>query len=672
MSKARDIADSAAVINALDGIDSTGIDVTGTVTADGVTIGSSTITETASDLTISATDDLLFEANGNRVFQAWDNGSLQYVLISNGNQNLAQFDPNGDISFYESTGTTAKFFWDASAESLGIGNSSPAATLDVTGTTIGSGDVGFGVTSLETTSATRTALTLDNSFFAWGRDSYNEAGVAQGSYRNSAGNDEYRTTGVAVSQVAFSAGAINLQVAASGTNGNTISWTDGLVVDNSGNVGIGNSSPATALDVTGTVTATSFSGDGSSLTGVDSLPSQTGNADKYLTTDGTTATWETIAQNPAVGAIDAGGLVLTNTSATSLISLSGSSLADDNPQGYAGVGRELGTSSTDITAPFGAIYSTYYKRWFASGYGWNGASSVNDLSIWSSVDGITWAIFTTFRRIYAFSWTGNLTARNQYDVPFAIDESNGRIWVGGDGSTASKVKLAYYDPSSGDIEGTQIERNINSGSSNARVCWMEFIQPANVMYIVAENGTSTPHFLTVASGTTSISYHGEGTQAFQPYSKWRFCYNYDPDTTTYRIAMMCGDTRQLWYRQSSTVNGALSYINSTSGDSYDHGYQIAMNTTHLMWTKNSTIYYKPFASNSWTTNSAFSQNGSALNIEAYAINYNSYDGNTYTITQYGHIYKFTDPSTASQSNCIGTTGYQVATNSYTRIKFRSS
>jgi trimeric autotransporter adhesin len=42
---------------------------------------------------------------------------------------------NGDISFYEDTGTTAKFFWDASAESLGIGTSSPASgyRLDVAG-----------------------------------------------------------------------------------------------------------------------------------------------------------------------------------------------------------------------------------------------------------------------------------------------------------------------------------------------------------------------------------------------------------------------------------------------------------------------------------------------------------------------------------------------------------
>ena len=31
----------------------------------------------------------------------------------------------GDIAFYEDTGSTAKFFWDASAESLGIGTDSP-------------------------------------------------------------------------------------------------------------------------------------------------------------------------------------------------------------------------------------------------------------------------------------------------------------------------------------------------------------------------------------------------------------------------------------------------------------------------------------------------------------------------------------------------------------------
>jgi len=44
----------------------------------------------------------------------------------------------GDISFYEATGTTPKFFWDASAESLGIGLSGPSAPIHTSNTASGS------------------------------------------------------------------------------------------------------------------------------------------------------------------------------------------------------------------------------------------------------------------------------------------------------------------------------------------------------------------------------------------------------------------------------------------------------------------------------------------------------------------------------------------------------
>jgi len=49
------------------------------------------------------------------------------------NEQRMKIDTNGDISFYEDTGTTAKFFWDAAAESLGIGTSSPSSQLDILG-----------------------------------------------------------------------------------------------------------------------------------------------------------------------------------------------------------------------------------------------------------------------------------------------------------------------------------------------------------------------------------------------------------------------------------------------------------------------------------------------------------------------------------------------------------
>ena len=40
---------------------------------------------------------------------------------------------SGDVSFYDNTGSTPQFFWDASAERLGIGTTSPTAALDVEG-----------------------------------------------------------------------------------------------------------------------------------------------------------------------------------------------------------------------------------------------------------------------------------------------------------------------------------------------------------------------------------------------------------------------------------------------------------------------------------------------------------------------------------------------------------
>jgi hypothetical protein len=149
----------------------TGIDVTGTVTADGLTVDGSIATiQNTSDgtaLRLSSTQnsahslttpfgevqfysgdtsspgagvrasiggypfDTAASGGGVIKLQTSDSASLKTRLdISN----------NGDISFFEDTGTTAKFFWDASTEFLGIGTTSPLAHLDVKSDT---GSVGF-------------------------------------------------------------------------------------------------------------------------------------------------------------------------------------------------------------------------------------------------------------------------------------------------------------------------------------------------------------------------------------------------------------------------------------------------------------------------------------------------------------------------------------------------
>jgi hypothetical protein len=115
---------------------------------------------------------------------------------------------NGDISFYEDTGTTPKLFWDASAESLGIGTSSPSEKLTI------AGDVQIG---------------------------------------ESSGGEKLKFVG-ASSKYNFLVGKqVNVDNAleitpSTAAGGNTFS-TPAVVVNSSGNVGIGTSSPYGALTV---------------------------------------------------------------------------------------------------------------------------------------------------------------------------------------------------------------------------------------------------------------------------------------------------------------------------------------------------------------------------------------------------------------------------------------
>ena len=131
---------------------STGIDVTGTVTADGLTVdGNSNVTKTTvageaiplvvqnQDSSTSTAVSIGF-ANTSTADQtssltkigavrvntpfAGDTDVFINTQTNGGSLRRALFSTTGDISFYEDTGVTPKFFWDASAETLAIGASS--------------------------------------------------------------------------------------------------------------------------------------------------------------------------------------------------------------------------------------------------------------------------------------------------------------------------------------------------------------------------------------------------------------------------------------------------------------------------------------------------------------------------------------------------------------------
>ena len=124
------------------------IDVTGTVTADGLTVDATTtvIQKTGDSPTLqfkghAGTQDTIGEIQSGRAEFSGTNSFMRFKTNDGtSTKSRLNIDDSGDISFYEDTGTTAKFFWDASAESLGIGGTPSGYALDVTapfGSTIG-------------------------------------------------------------------------------------------------------------------------------------------------------------------------------------------------------------------------------------------------------------------------------------------------------------------------------------------------------------------------------------------------------------------------------------------------------------------------------------------------------------------------------------------------------
>ena len=111
----------------------------GTVTAGGLDVDNLKI---QSGLTASPTNDganYIFRSSsahadysgGDLIIQARSSASRDIYMVTGSPTpvNRLQVKGDGDISFYDTAGANAKFFWDASAESLGIGTSSPVQLL---------------------------------------------------------------------------------------------------------------------------------------------------------------------------------------------------------------------------------------------------------------------------------------------------------------------------------------------------------------------------------------------------------------------------------------------------------------------------------------------------------------------------------------------------------------
>jgi hypothetical protein len=105
----------------------TGIDVTGTVVSDGLTVDGADVFFNSGWIKSNSSLRIDIDNDNNQTDRAF------FISHGNASKDIFKASESGDISFYDDTGTTQGFFWDASSERLGIGTTLPSEQLHVTG-----------------------------------------------------------------------------------------------------------------------------------------------------------------------------------------------------------------------------------------------------------------------------------------------------------------------------------------------------------------------------------------------------------------------------------------------------------------------------------------------------------------------------------------------------------
>jgi len=277
---------------------STGVNVTGTVTADGLDVNSGASNNVASFISTDYQAHISFSDSSTTTAPRIGAQGDDLIAIRSGTEYLYRSYSNGNFSLFENTGTTPKFHWDASAESLILGGTSPVNLGDTTGNGVEVSETGINI-KRTCTASTQGLLHLNNigttgnvvEFYIDGTQT-GALGVASGAaltFNSGAGSSERMRidssgkVGIGTDSPSYllslEQASPTLQLKTTNTSGtNTILFSDStsnfvgnikynhsnnslsfattnssserMRIDSDGNVGIGTTSPSKNLDIT--------------------------------------------------------------------------------------------------------------------------------------------------------------------------------------------------------------------------------------------------------------------------------------------------------------------------------------------------------------------------------------------------------------------------------------
>ena len=541
----------------------TGIDVTGTATMDGLTVDQSGVGATTASFNHfhANADWISFDWYGTNLGSITQVGGADLELSSAYNMTLTtssndrlKIASNGDISFYDSTGTSQALFWDASAESLGIGTTSPSAKVHIesTGTVLprvtssdGLGDAGFrfysgasykgqigwdqGVDAIGIYSAGNSAVpsVLINSSGRVGIGTtspsknlhiYDASGGATLKIESNTAN-AYDSSKIELLGGNLSTSEILLGDAISATVGRIIYRHDGnslafdvngsekMRIDSSGRVGIGTASPSYPLEVqsggVGTVLRAGTSFVSIDSTGSASAPSLIFNG------DANTGIW-----HPA--------------SDTLAVSTAGSERLRVDPSGNVGIGATSPFSPLHVASATGNV-----------GFNYGTSSSPERGNLWYDTDGTGWKF--NIGKVQSSSFTSQITIQD-----------NGNVGIGTTSPTFGAISTGI------EVEGTTAGIRLQGATTGA-------------LELYHNNGLSTIDSR-AATGGSNIAFKTENTERLRIDSSGNV--GIGTDSPAYRLSLeQASPILQLKTTNTSGTNTILfsdSASNFVGNIKYDH------------------------------------------------------------------------------------------------------